>query len=104
MTKLLGALVKARVPMVTSAAVLAQVWRGGAGAQVPISLLLPQVEIAPLHASEAKLIGLMLGVTGTRDAVDGHIVLLAQARRWPVLTSDPKDLRAFDAALEVLLV
>jgi hypothetical protein len=42
----------------------------------------------------------MLGVSGTRDVVDAHVVFLARERGWPVLTSDTDDLRAIDPTIE----
>jgi len=42
-----------------------------------------------------------LGVTGTDDPVDAHVVLIARERAWPVITSDPRDLLAIDPRLVV---
>ena len=88
-------------PLVTSAAVVAQVWRGGAGAQVPIAFLLRRTEVVDLTGAVAKTLGRMLGLTCTRDPIDAHVVLLAREREWPVLSSDPEDLRAIDPDLIV---
>ncbi len=103
-TKLLARLLRARVPLVTSGGVVAQVWRGGAGCQAPVAMLLSQVEVVPLGSADGKLVGLMLGASATRDPVDGHIVLLARDRGWPVLTSDAPDLLAIDPNVEVITV
>jgi len=43
----------------------------------------------------------MLGATGTRDPIDAHVVLLARERGWPVITTDPRDLRALDPTLRI---
>lgn len=91
----------ARTPLVTSAAVVAQVWRGGTGNQVPIAYLLRRTEVVDLGMPVAKLLGRMLGVTRTTDPVDAHVAFLARDRGWPVLTSDPHDLRAIDPAITV---
>ena len=56
-----------------------------------------------LGGVEAKLVGMMLGVSGARDPVDGHIALLARERTWPDLTSDPADLLAIDPSLEIIV-
>jgi predicted nucleic acid-binding protein len=88
-------------PLATSAGVVAQVWRGGHGAQVPIAFLLRQTQVFDLTASVAKTLGRILGITHTRDPVDAHVVLLARERGWPVVTSDPDDLHAIDPALQV---
>lgn len=45
---------------------------------------------------------MVLGASGTRDPVDGHVVLLARERAWPVLTSNESDLLAIDPGLEVI--
>jgi hypothetical protein len=43
-----------------------------------------------------------LGATGTSDPVDAHIALIAGSRGWPVLTSDPNDLRTIDNRLDLI--
>lgn len=103
-TKLLGRLVRANVHLVTSGAVLAQIWRGGSGRQAPVAMLLSQVEVMALGGTAAKLVGMMLGASGCNDPADGHVVLLARERGWPVLTSDEADLRAIDPGVELLRV
>lgn len=90
-----------RTPLVTSAGVIAQIWRGGAGTQVPIVYLVRRTEVVDLTLSVAKILGKMLGTSRTSDPVDAHIVLLARQRDWIVLTSDPQDLRSIDPGLEV---
>jgi hypothetical protein len=92
------------VPLVTSAGVVAQVWRGGGNAQVPLAFLLRRVLVVGLTHAVARRLGLMLGATGTSDPVDAHIVFLARERDWPVLTSDAGDLLAIDPKLDVELV
>jgi hypothetical protein len=90
-----------KTQLVTSAGVVAQVWRGGARAQVPIAFLLRHTVVVDLTHSVAKTLGRMLGVTRTRDPIDAHVVLLARERGWPVLSSDPEDLRALDPTLRI---
>lgn len=103
-TKLLGRLVEENIPLVTSGAVLAQIWRGGTGRQAPVAMLLAEVEVMPLGGAPAKLVGMMLGASGTSDPANGHVVLLARERGWPVLTSDEADLRAIDPSVELVRV
>lgn len=91
-------------PLVTSAGVVAQVWRGGVHKQVELAFLLRRTEIIDLTASEARAVGILLGATRTSDPVDAHVVLLARRRDWPVLSSDPDDLRAIDPRLAVHLI
>lgn len=88
--------------MVTSGGVIAQIWRGGAGRQAPAAMLLSQIEVVAIDGLEGKLVGMVLGASRTRDPIDGHVVLLARERAWPVLTSDESDLLAIDPGLEVI--
>jgi len=90
-----------RTPLVTSAGVVAQVWRGGGDRQVPVAYLLSRTTVVDLGRNVARTLGRMLGHSGARDAVDAHVVFLARERTWPVLTSDPDDLRAMDPSLEL---
>ncbi len=91
--------VNAGTPLATSAGVVAQVWRGGGGRQAPIAYLLRRVLVVDLDHAVARALGRMLGLSGTSDAVDAHVAFLARQRGWPVLTSDPDDLRAIDPTL-----
>lgn len=88
-------------PLVTSAGVVAQVWRGGRDRQVPVAYLLRRTTVLDLTAGAARVLGRMLGATRSTDVVDAHVVLLARERGWRVLTSDPDDLLAIDPGLEV---
>jgi PIN domain len=101
MVALVRRLVGAATPLVTSAGVVAQVWRGGGQRQVPIAYLLRRVQVVDLDRTVARLLGRMLGISGTADPIDAHIVLLARQRAWPVLTSDAADLHAIDRTLEL---
>ena len=87
--------------LVTSAGVVAQVWRGQQGQQVPVAFLLRQTEVVDLTFGIARVLGNMLGATGTADPIDAHVALLARQRGWPVLTSDPDDILAIDPTLKV---
>ena len=93
--------VASSTPLITSAGVVAQVWRGGGHRQVPVAYLLKRTEVVDLSRTVARTLGRMLGVCGARDVVDAHIVYLARERGWPVLTSDTDDLRAIDPSLEM---
>lgn len=95
---------KKKTPLVTSAGVVAQVWRGLRGRQVPVAFLLRQTEVVDLTYGIARVLGNMLGATHTSDPIDAHVALLARQRGWPVLTSDPDDLLAIDPKLKVELV
>lgn len=101
MTALVRRFVEAETPLVTSAGVIAQVWRGGGLGQVPIAFLLRRTTVLDLTNAVARVLGRMLASTGTRDAIDAHVVLLARQRGWPVISSDPDDLHALDPTLHV---
>lgn len=83
-------------PLVTSAGVVAQVWRDGGDRQVPVAFLLRQAKVVDLTYAVARTLGRMLGAMGGSDPVDAHVVFLARERGWPVLTSDAADLRVLD--------
>lgn len=92
---------KNETSLVTSAGVVAQVWRSQGRQQVAITFLLRLTEVVDLSYGVAKVLGNMLGLTRTADPIDAHVALLARQRGWPVLTSDPDDLLAIDPTLRV---
>ena len=77
------------VPLAT-APVVAQVSRSSR--QVQLRRFLRGCDMAPFASNEAHEVGGLLARTGTTDVVDAHVVLIASARRYTVLTSDPADL------------
>jgi hypothetical protein len=79
-----------RAPL-TNGVVVAQVWRGGYGKQVPIAQLLASVEVTPVDDRLGKWAGLLLAQTGGSDAIDASVIRLAQDGD-DILTSDPGDL------------
>jgi hypothetical protein len=101
MATLLRMFATSQMPLVTSAGVVAQVWRGGGDRQVPIAYLLKRTMVIDLSRAVARTLGRMLGQSRSRDVVDAHVVFLARERGWPVLTSDSKDLLAIDSTLEI---
>ena len=101
MVRLARRFADARTPLVTSAGVVAQVWRGGGQRQVPIAFLLRRTTVVDLTEAVARVVGLMLGTSGRSDAVDAHIVLLARQRGWAVLSADADDLLAIDPGLVI---
>ena len=101
MTGLAQMFVENEIPMVTSAGVVAQVWRGGSQRQVPIAFLLRHCAVVSVDYAVARTLGRILGRSGTADPVDAHVVLLARERSWPVLSSDAKDLHRIDPTLVV---
>jgi hypothetical protein len=101
MTELVRRFADEGTPLVTSAGVVGQVWRGGARAQVPVAFLLARTTVVDLTQPVAKILGRMLGATRTKDVIDAHVVFLARERGWPVLSSDPGGLHRMDPTLVV---
>jgi hypothetical protein len=101
MAQLVRRFVEAETPLVTSAGVVAQIWRGGGRRQIPVVFLLRRSLVIDLTHLAARAIGRILGATGTADPIDAHVVLLARERGWPVLSSDSEDLLAIDPSLTV---
>jgi hypothetical protein len=82
---------------VTSGAVVAQIWRGGVGRQVPVARLLAGTDVTPVDNGLGRRAGILLARSGHTDAVDATVVCLA-ADGDDILTSDPGDLRALAEA------
>jgi len=80
--------------------VVAQVWRGGSGRQVPMARLLAGTDIAPIDDRLGRRAGMLLARSGQSDAIDATVVCLA-ADGDDILTSDPGDLRALAQAAEI---
>lgn len=81
----------------TTAPVVAQVWRDGAR-QAAVARLLNLVDIRSVGVAEAKAAGRLLVDSGTSDAVDALVALVARPGD-AIVTSDPDDLRRTSAAL-----
>lgn len=79
--------------LATSAAVVAQVWRGG-NRQARLARLLASdlVKELALDSEASRRIGILAAVPGARDVVDGHVAIIALDRDAVVLTSDPEDI------------
>jgi hypothetical protein len=88
-----------RTPL-TSGGVVAQVWRGGRGRQVPVARLLAGVDVAPVDDILARRAGMLLAASGQSDAIDATVVCLA-GDGDDILTSDPNDLHAIALAAGV---
>ncbi len=80
------------IPVVTSAGVVAQVWRDGRR-QVNLARTLSGVNVSALDDLGARRVGELLRATRTGDLVDAHVALLAQPN-GRVLTSDDNDIKA----------
>lgn len=79
-----------RVPVHTSAAAVAQVWRDGAR-QANLARVLAGVVTDALDLEVGKRLGVMLGTGHTTDVVDAHVAFLSSDGDQ-VLTSDPDDI------------
>lgn len=78
------------VPLHTSVAAVAQVWRDGRK-QALLARVLAGVKLVGLGPGDEKSIGELLAKAGTSDVVDGHVALLV-ANGDRLLTSDATDL------------
>jgi hypothetical protein len=87
-------------PPVTNGGVVAQVWRGGRGRQVPLARLMAGTEVVPVDDVLGRRAGMLLAASGGSDAVDAAVVSLA-ADGDDILTSDAGDLRALAEAAGV---
>lgn len=85
---------------VTNGGVVAQVWRGGRGRQVPVARLLAGTEVVSLDDGLGRRAGVVLAASGGSDAVAAAVVCLA-ADGDDILTSDPGDLRTLAEAAGV---
>ena len=79
-----------RLPIRTSGAVVAQVWRHGAR-QARLASVLRGVDVAALDDAAGRAVGELLRASSTADVVDGHVAALSR-RSDTILTSDPTDI------------
>lgn len=79
------------VPVRSSAAVVAQVWRDGAR-QATLSRVLAGVDTYALDSSAARQVGKLLRSSYTSDVVDAHLASVVEEGD-AVLTSDEGDMR-----------
>jgi hypothetical protein len=81
----------------SNAMVVAQVWRDRHGRQAGLAQLLRAVDVRAVSPEDGRRAGVLLGATGTGDAVDATVVLLASPGDR-IVTSDPHDLAALAEA------
>lgn len=89
-------------PTVTSAGVVAQVWRDGAR-QSRLVVWLRGVEVVSIDTTGARLVGELLAAHGAADVVDGHLALLVRRLSFPVATSDRDDLERLGVPADIIL-
>jgi hypothetical protein len=75
----------------SNAMVVAQVWRDRHGRQVNLARMLRAVEVRSVRESDGRDAGVLLAATGTADAIDATVVVLAEPGDR-VVTSNPVDL------------
>ena len=96
-----------QTPILVPAPVLAQVWRDG-GKQARLSRLLKGCTVEPTSEQVAKAAGVLLGASGTSDAIDAIVVATALPLGAVVFTSDADDMNklaeAAGAELELIVV
>lgn len=92
----------ASAPITVPAGCVAQAWRVPSR-QVRLGrfLRLPNVQVVALDDEEARLVGMLLARTRSRDVVDAHVALCGYRQGQIVLTSDPTDLRALVPRLAI---
>ena len=85
---------RGHLALATSAAVVAQVWRGGnRQARLARFLASDLVTELALDSEASRRVGVLAAAAhGARDVVDGHIAVIALDRDAVVLTSDPDDI------------
>jgi|SRR5579871_533822 len=83
--------------------VVGQAWRDGR-VQVMLARFLrsDEVEIIPLDDELARACGELCGTTNTSDIIDASVVIVANERRDPIVTSDPHDLRCLDPVSPII--
>ena len=84
------------VPLHTSVAAVAQVWRDGRK-QALLARVLAGVKVVGLAPGDERSIGELLAKSGTSDVVDAHVALLV-ANGDRIFTSDANDIRRLLAA------
>jgi hypothetical protein len=88
-----------RVPLASSSAVVARVWRDGR-TQARIAQLLAGVGIRALAPHDDRRTGELLALARTSDVIDAHLALGIEPGDR-VLTSDPEDIEHLLAARRV---
>jgi hypothetical protein len=89
---ILRVLQRQAVPILTSAGVVAQVWRDGTR-QANLARVLHGVNITALDGAAAKNVGELLKANRTADVVDAHVALLIHPQDQ-IFTSDDADILA----------
>jgi hypothetical protein len=102
---LLARAAETRARVTVPACALAQAIRQPAR-QARLTRLLrqPTTDVVALDRVDAIGVGRLLGVSGTSDIADAHVVLCARRAQQTVLTSDPDDLRRLDPDARLVVI
>jgi hypothetical protein len=96
---------RAKVPLATTAPVIAQAWRdGGRQARLGTFIKLPDVTTHEFTRADARAVGELVRLSGHPDVVDVHVVMIAGKYRYTVLTSDHDDLHRVDPRVPLVSV
>lgn len=96
---MLRVLQRQRVPLWTSSAVVAQIWRDGRK-QALVAQVLDGVGVRALAPGNDRRSGELLGRARTSDVIDAHVALITDDGDQ-VITSDPDDLERLLRARDV---
>lgn len=95
---------RGKLSLATSAAVVAQAWRGGARqARLARFLSSDLIDEVPLDFDAGRRIGVLGASVNAKDVVDGHVALIAMDRDAIVVTSDPDDIARWGVPGEKLV-
>ena len=72
----------------SNGAVLAEVWRGGAGGQAPLAALLHAVDVVAVDENLGRVAGTLIRDAGGGTAIDATVVAVADSGDR-IVTSDP---------------
>jgi hypothetical protein len=81
-----------RIPVRTSSAVVAQVWRDGTR-QANLARTLLGIDVVAIDQPVGRRIGELLALNGTADVIDGHVALMSKPADT-VVTSDVADIES----------
>ena len=89
---LLKAAQKSSLPLRSNGGVVAEVWRGGSGNQVPLARFLNAVELLAVDGELGRSAGVLIRDAGSGSAIDATVVAIAR-QGDQVVTSDPDDIQ-----------
>lgn len=81
----------------TTGIVVTQVWRDASGRQANMARLLKAVDVKAVDEPLGRAGGVLLGIAGTKDAVDASVVAVSMTGDR-IATSDEKDIGPLVAA------